>query len=411
MKLSNRLRHVKPSMTLAITSRAAAMRAEGIDIISFGAGEPDFDTPKSVVDAAKSALDNGLTRYTPVPGMPKLRADIAKWYEREFGIHTTTDHVIVGIGGKQVIYNALMALLNVGDRVLIPSPYWVSYPAMVNLASGEPVFIRTSEKSKFLLTPEQLDDAIHEYQPKALILNSPCNPTGQIYDEELLKKLADVLRLYPDVMIIWDNIYASITYDTHKHVDLAKVAPDLSERIITTCGFSKCFAMTGWRLGFAIADPAIIKAMSSIQGHSTSNATSFAQAGAIEALKLDHAYLEENRKRFENRKNILLAELAKIDNVSCLEPTGAFYALVNVKKYCHTLLDARVITNDLELAEYLLVDGHVACIPGCAFGADGYLRLSFAMNEDDIVEGIRRIGAALAKLTPVKETVPQLYWD
>ncbi len=411
MKLSNRLGHVKPSMTLAITSRAAAMRAEGIDIVSFGAGEPDFNTPEPVVEAAKNALDHGVTRYTPVTGIPALRAAIAQWYTREFGIETSTDHVIIGVGGKQVIYNALMALIDVGDRVLIPSPYWVSYPAMVYLASGEPVFVKTSEKTSFLMTPEQLEAALHEYQPKALIMNSPSNPTGQVYEEEHLKALAEVLRKYPDVMVIWDNIYAHITYGDCKHIDLARVAPDLAERIITTCGFSKSFAMTGWRLGFAIADPKIIKAMSSIQGHSTSNATSFAQAGAIEALKLDHSYLEENRMRFEKRKNILLDELSKIENVSCLEPKGAFYALVNVKKYCHSLIDARVITNDLELAEYLLVDGHVACIPGCAFGADGYLRLSFAMKDEDIVEGIRRIGRALSKLTPVAETVPQLYWD
>ncbi len=398
MKLSNRLAHVKPSMTLAITSRAAAMKAEGIDIVSFGAGEPDFNTPQSVIDAAKTALDNGVTRYTPVTGMPALRKGIAQWYEREFGISTTPDQIIVGVGGKQVIYNALMALIDIGDRVLIPSPYWVSYPAMTYLAGGEPIFVQTSEENDFLMTPEQLESAITEYQPKVLILNSPSNPTGQLYNEASLKAIAEVLRKYPDVAILWDNIYAHITYGANKHVELIKVAPDLAPRIITTCGFSKSFAMTGWRLGFAIADVKIIKAMNSIQGHSTSNATSFAQAGAIEALKLDHSYLEANRLVYEKRRNLLMAELAKIEGVRCVEPKGAFYAFVNVKNYCRAKIGDRVITNDLELAEYLLNDGHVACIPGGAFGAPGYLRLSFAMNEKAMVEGIHRIGEALAKL-------------
>lgn len=411
MKLSNRLNNVKPSMTLAITSRAASMKAEGIDIVSFGAGEPDFDTPPTVVEAAKCALDKGMTRYTPVPGMPVLRAAIADWYTREFGIDTTPDHVIVGVGGKQVIYNALMALIDVGDRVLIPAPYWVSYPAMAYLAGGEPVYVRTTEKTSFLMTPKALEEALEENHPKVLILNSPSNPTGQVYEESLLRELAEVLRRHPNVMIIWDNIYAHITYGDVIHVDFAKVAPDLAERIITTCGFSKSFAMTGWRLGFAIADPRIIKAMSSIQGHSTSNATSFAQAGAIEALKLDHSYLENNRQRFEKRRGILIDALSKIPDVSLVEPKGAFYALVNVKKYCHTIIDDRIITNDLELAEYLLVDGHVACIPGCAFGAEGYLRLSFAMSEEAIAEGVRRIAVALSKLKRVEGVEPHVFWD
>ena len=411
MKLSNRLNNVKPSMTLAITSRASAMKSVGIDIVSFGAGEPDFDTPKPVVEAAKTALDEGMTRYTPVPGLPMLRSEIARWYEDEFGIPTTPDHVIVGVGGKQVIYNALMALLDVGDRVLIPSPYWVSYPAMVYLAGGEPVYVRTTEKTSFLMTPQALETALEENQPKVLVLNSPSNPTGQVYEEAHLLQLAEVLRRHPNVMVIWDNIYAHLTYGDVRHVEFAKIAPDLSERIITTCGFSKSFAMTGWRLGFAIADPRIIKAMSSIQGHSTSNATSFAQKGALEALKLDHSYLESNRALFERRRTVLIDALSKIPDVSLVEPKGAFYALINVKKYCHTMKDDRIITNDLELAEYLLVDGHVACIPGSAFGAEGYLRLSFAMGEEAIVEGVRRIAAALSQLKHVEGVEPQIFWD
>ena len=398
MKKAHRLDQVQASLTLAITAKASAMRAEGLDIISFGAGEPDFNTPQPIIDAAKTALDNGMTKYTAVAGMPTLRADIARWYENEFGIETTPDQVIVGVGGKQVIYNAVMSLIDDGDVVLIPSPYWLSYPAIVHLAGGEVQFIETTENDGFLMTPAMLEDAIIKYQPKLLILNSPSNPTGQAYDEMHLRSLAEVLRKYPDVEILWDNIYAHLTYCGFKHVELAKVAPDLKNRIITTCGFSKSFAMTGWRLGFAIADPERIKMMSTIQSHSTSNATSFAQAGAIEALKLDHSVLDNMRLTFEKRRQVTLDSIAEIKDVSCLAPKGAFYVLINCQKFCNIEHGLHWIQNDLDLAKYILEEGHVATIPGSAFGAPGYLRLSFALDTETIKTGIARIAAALEKL-------------
>ena len=398
MKKAHRLNQVQPSLTLVITAKAAAMRAEGLDIISFGAGEPDFITPQPIIDAAKDALDKGMTKYTAVAGMPALRAEIAKWYGENFGVKTDASEVIVGIGGKQVIYNAIMSLVDDGDFVLIPSPYWLSYPAMVHLAGGRVEFIETDESSHFLMTPRQLEAAIIKYDPVLLILNSPANPTGQAYDEAALREIAVVLRKYPDVHVIWDNIYAQLTYDNFKHVELAKVAPDLKNRIITTCGFSKSFAMTGWRLGFAIADAERIKLMSSIQSHSTSNAVSFAQAGAIEALKLDHSVIENMRMKFENRRRIMLDAIAKLPGISCLAPQGAFYVLLNCKKFCNIEKGIYWITSDLDLAKYILEEGHVATVPGSAFGAPGYLRLSFALDEESIVKGIERIGKALHEL-------------
>ena len=399
MKKAHRLDLVQASLTLAITAKASAMRAEGIDIVSFGAGEPDFNTPQPIIDAAKKALDEGMTKYTPVAGLAALRAEIAKWYEREFDVPTTADHIIVGTGGKQVIYNAIMSLIDDGDVVLIPSPYWLSYPAMVHLAGGRVEFVETREEEKFLMTPAMLEEAIQKHHPKLIILNSPSNPTGQAYDEAELRILAEVLRRYPEITVLWDNIYSHLTYDGFKHVELAKIAPDLQSRIIVTGGFSKTFAMTGWRLGFAIADPERIKWMSTIQSHSTSNATSFSQAGAIAAFSLDKSVVESMRQAFENRRNIILQCLSRIPGVSFVAPKGAFYILVNCRAYCHIEHGLHWIQDDVDLAKYLLEAGHVATVPGSAFGASGYLRLSFALHEENIRKGIGRIADALAKLS------------
>lgn len=398
MKKAKRLGMVQPSLTLAISAKAAAMKAEGLDIVSFGAGEPDFITPQPIIDAAKTALDEGMTKYTPVAGMPALRAEIAAWYAREFGVETTSDQVIVGVGGKQVIYNAIMSLIDEGDVVLIPSPYWLSYPAMVNLAGGVVQYIETREDDGFLMTPQMLENAIKLHHPTLLILNSPSNPTGQAYSEKQLIALAEVIRRYPEVTILWDNIYAHLTYHGFKHTELAKVAPDLKDRIIVAGGFSKSFAMTGWRLGFAIADPDRIRAMSTLQSHSTSNATSFAQAGAIEALRLDREVIENMRLKFEARRDTILECIKKIDGVSCVPPKGAFYVLLNCKNYCNIEHGLHWIQDDIDLAKYILETGHVAAVPGSAFGAPGYLRLSFALDENAIRKGIERIGMALNAL-------------
>lgn len=398
MKKAQRLSQVQASLTLAITAKAAAMKAEGLDIVSFGAGEPDFNTPQQVIEAAKAALDKGMTKYTPVAGIPALRAEIAKWYSKEFGVETTPDQVMVGVGGKQVIYNAIMSLIDACDTVLIPTPYWLSYPAMVHLAGGRVEYIETDESDGFLMTPQMLEAAITKFNPSLLILNSPSNPTGQAYDEAALTAIAEVLRRHPDVHVIWDNIYAQLTYENFKHVELTRIAPDLKPRVIVTGGFSKSFAMTGWRLGFAIADAERIKAMSNIQSHSTSNAVSFAQAGALEALRLEKAVIENMRETFEHRRNVTLECVSKIDGVSCLAPKGAFYVFLNCKKFCCIEHGMYWIEDDVDLAKYILEEGHVATVPGSAFGAPGYLRLSFALDEATIRKGVARIGDALQKL-------------
>lgn len=398
MKIANRLEQVKPSLTLAVSAKAAALKAQGADIISFGAGEPDFNTPQPIIDAAKAALDAGKTKYTPVAGLPELRAGIAEWYARHFGVSTTSDQVIVGVGGKQVLYNAMMSLLNPGDGVLIPSPYWLSYPAMAHLCGAEVYFAETRSEDGFLLSAEQLERELSSKRIALFILNSPCNPTGQAYRADELAALAEVLRRHPEVTVIWDNIYACLTYDGFKHTELAFVAPDLQDRIITTGGFSKSYAMTGWRLGFAIAHPDRIKAMSTIQSHSTSNATSFAQYGALAALELDDDVIESMRQTFERRKHIIMEEIAKIDGVSCLSPKGAFYVMLDCRKFCSIKVEGYDIQDDVALAQFLLEKGHVSTVPGSAFGALGHLRLSFAMGEAAIVEGVRRIGKALDNL-------------
>lgn len=398
MKKAQRLNEVKPSLTLAISAKAAQMKAEGIDVVSFGAGEPDFNTPQPVIDAAKAALDEGKTKYTPVAGLPALRAAIAQWYMREFGVETKAEEVIVSVGGKQVIYNAMMSLLDAGDKVLIGAPYWLSYPAMAHLCGAEVVYIQTRMSDHFLMTPEQLELAICEHHPVLVILNSPSNPTGQAYGEDDLAKLADVLRRHPEVTVIWDNIYAHLTYDGFKHVELVKVAPDLRTRIITCGGFSKSFAMTGWRLGFGIADPERIKAMSTIQSHSTSNATSFAQYGALAALHLERGVIEGMRKTFEKRRNLVMAELKNIPDVSYVPPVGSFYVLLDCSKFCHVKKEGGAIDGDVELAQYILEKGHVATVPGTAFGASGFLRISFALDEASICKGLRRIGEVLNAL-------------
>lgn len=389
MKRAHRLDQVQPSLTLAITAKAAAMKAEGADIVSFGAGEPDFSTPASVVEAAKRALDEGRTKYTPVAGLPALRAGIAQWYGREFGVEVSSDEVIVGVGGKQVIYNALMSMIDPGDKVLIPAPYWLSYPAMVHLCGGESVFVETQAADEFLVSPEALERALTSSGASALILNSPCNPTGQAYRAAQLTALAEVLRRHEDVVVIWDNIYAHLTYGGFRHTELVSVAPDLRPRIVTTCGFSKSFSMTGWRLGFAIASAERIKAMTTIQSHSTSNATSFAQYGALAALDLKHADLESMRAKFERRRQVMLDGLSQVPGVSYVPPKGAFYVLVDCASYFGG--------DDVALAKHLLEEGHVATIPGAAFGAPGCLRLSFALDEASIRKGIERIGQVLSR--------------
>lgn len=392
-RLSPRIERVEPSPTLAITARAKAMKAEGIDIISFGAGEPDFDTPKAVVEAAKAALDAGKTRYTPAAGIAELREAIAADYERR-GRTVDADDVIVTVGGKQALYNAMQVLFDTGDRVAIPAPYWVSYPAQARLAGAEPVTVETKVDEDYKVQPAALREALDDEQMRGLVLCSPSNPSGTTYTRQELRKLADVLADFPDVVVLYDAMYDRIYYDGEVAPDLVAVAPDLEDRVVTFNGFSKTYSMTGWRLGYAIGPSEVIAAMGILQSQSTSNATSFVQYGALEALKLDDAVINERREAFRRRRDLVVSGLCDIDGVSCPSPSGAFYVFPDFSAYLEGGEKAG-FADDLELTKHFLEQAQVAVVPGSAFGTPGGMRLSYAMDADTIAEGVERLAESL----------------
>lgn len=398
VRLSKRIQRVAPSPTLAITARAQAMRAEGIDIISFGAGEPDFNTPAAIVEAAKNALDEGKTRYTPASGLAELRAAVAKDYARR-GQDVTAAEVLITVGGKQALFNATQVLFEEGDKVIVPAPYWVSYPAQLHLAGAEPVIVETESEDNYRLAPEALREVLSGGEIRGLVLCSPSNPTGTTYTEEELRGLAEVLAEYPDVVVLFDAMYDRIYYDGDFAPDLVAVAPELKERVLTFNGFSKTYAMTGWRLGYGIGPAAVIKAMGTLQSQSTSNATSFVQYAALEALKVDEEEITRRRDAFRRRRDLIVGGLRSIDGVTCPLPSGAFYAFPDFSAY----IDADrseadgYFADDLKLTEYLLVEAKVAVVPGSAFGAPGCLRLSYALSDELIEAGVKRIKDSLEK--------------
>ncbi len=391
--LSKRIERVEPSPTLAVSARAKAMQEEGIDVVSFGAGEPDFDTPEPIREAAKSAIDAGKTRYTPTPGLPKLRAAIADDYQRR-GRTVEADEVVVTVGGKQALYNATQVLFEEGDKVLVPAPYWVSYPAQLHLCGATPVAVETSVDGGYRLDPKTLRQRL-ENTPEArgLILCSPSNPTGATYTTGELEALAEVLMDYPQVTVFFDAIYDRLYYEGDIAPDLLATAPQLEDRVITFNGFSKTFAMTGWRLGYAIGPTEVIDAMGTLQSQSTSNATSFAQYGAIEALQLDDAVIESRRDAFERRRDLIVSGLDAIDGVDCPSPSGAFYVFPDFSAYTEGI--STPFDDDMALTEYLLEQAQVAVVPGSAFGAPGGLRLSYAMDSETIQKGVDRITSAI----------------
>ncbi|RAL21840.1 aspartate transaminase [Lujinxingia litoralis] len=392
MKLSHRIGQVEPSPTLAITARAKELKAQGIDIISFGAGEPDFDTPQPVVDAAIRALKEGKTRYTAASGLPELRQAIAQRYKSR-GREVAANQVIVTVGGKQALYNATQAIFNEGDRVLIPAPYWVSYPAQLRLAGAEPVILSTRSEEDFKLTAAALRAALEQAPTRGLILCSPSNPTGATYTADELRALATVLRDFPEVVVFYDAMYDELYYQGALAPDLVASAPELEGRVITFNGFSKTFAMTGWRLGYAIGPAEVIAALGTLQSQSTSNATSFAQYGALACFELDDSLLAERRQAFMKRRDLIVGLLREIPGVICPEPTGAFYAFADFSAY---IGDAPgQFKSDVALSEFLLEEARVAVVPGSAFGHPGGLRLSYATGESLIQEGLRRIQQAL----------------
>ena len=396
--LSNTLARVKPSPTIAVTTKAAELKAAGRDIIGLGAGEPDFDTPQNIKDAAKRAIDAGKTKYTPVDGIPELKKAICAKFLRENGLTYASNQVSVGTGGKQILYNALMATLNPGDEVIIPAPYWVSYPDMVLLAGGTPVPVVAGIESNFKLTPAQLDAAITP-KTKWFIFNSPSNPTGAGYTATELKALTDVLMQHPHVWIMSDDMYEHLVFDDFKFVSPAQVEPGLYDRTLTCNGTSKAYAMTGWRIGYAAGPVALIKAMATIQSQSTSNPCSVSQYAALEALNGTQDFLAPNRALFQRRRDLVVSMLNQAKGITCPRPEGAFYVYPDIAGCIgKTSPGGAVISNDEEFATALLEETGVAVVFGAAFGLSPNFRVSYATSESVLEEACRRIQTFCAGL-------------
>lgn len=394
--LSDRAKMIKPSPTLAIDSKAKSMKASGIDVISFGVGEPDFDTPENVKEAAARALREGFTKYTAVGGIDSLKDAIIEKFDRDNGLSYRRDEIIVSSGAKHSLYNIAQALYHGGDEIIIPSPYWVSYPDQVRLNDATPVFVKTHEEDSFRLKPEALAGSITR-KTKALILNSPSNPTGMIYDRNTLEKIAE-LALRHNFFIISDEIYEKLVYDGARHVSIASIDKEVRERTIVVNGLSKSHAMTGWRIGYAAGPAEIIKAMTNIQSQSTSNPNSITQKAAVEALRGPQDFIEMMLAEFDARRRYLVSELNKLGGVRCVMPQGAFYAFPNTSGIYGRKSGAGKISSSSELALYLLEEAKVALVQGAAFGDDNYMRLSYATSLQDIKRGIERIKEALGRL-------------
>ncbi len=396
--LSDTLARVKPSPTIAVTTKAAELKAEGRDVIGLGAGEPDFDTPQNIKEAAKAAIDAGKTKYTAVDGIAELKAAICAKFKRDNGLDYTPAQVTIGTGGKQVLYNALMATLNPGDEVVIPAPYWVSYPDMVLLAGGEPVVAKASAETAYKLTPEALKAAITP-KTKWLIFNSPSNPTGAGYTKDELKALTDVLMRHPHVWVMSDDMYEHLVYDDFTFCTPAEVEPALYDRTLTVNGVSKAYAMTGWRIGYAAGPVELIKAMGKIQSQSTSNPCSVSQWAAVEALTGPQDYIAENNKVFQRRRDLVVEMLNAAEGIECPVPEGAFYVYPSIKGCIGKTSEAgTMIADDEAFATALLEEKGVAVVFGAAFGVSPCFRVSYATSDEALREACGRIQAFCAAL-------------
>ena len=391
---SHRVSQVKPSATLVISARASKLKSEGADIVSLGAGEPDFGTPEHICDAARAAMAAGETRYTPVDGTAEMKQAVIHKLKRDNNLDFEPSEIIVSSGAKQSIFNLLLALINPGDEVLIPAPYWVSYPDMVKLADGEPVIMQTQTRDGFKITPRQLEACITD-RTRLLILNAPSNPTGKQYTEAEYRALAEVLDNHPKVMVMTDEIYEHIYWADHPYISFRSACPELANRTILINGVSKAYAMTGWRIGFAAGPEAVIKQMKKLQGQSTSNACSISQAAAAEALTGPQDFLETMKQAFRERHDYFVPALNALPGVSCEPCDGAYYAFPDFSAVIQQMEGVR---DDVELAEWLLEHAGVATIPGTAFGAPGHLRASFATGMDQLRDAISRLQNHLPKL-------------
>jgi aspartate aminotransferase len=397
--LAERMKLVSESITLAVSAKANAMKKAGIDVVGFGAGEPDFDTPAFIKDAAKAALDKGQTKYTPTPCLPELREAIARKFNTENGLPYKADQITTGAGGKHCLYMAFMAILNPGDEVLIPSPYWVSYPEQVKLAGGVNRIIAGEEKSGFKITPQQLEKAITP-KSRVLLLNSPSNPGGHAYSPQELKALADVVVKHPNLIVFSDEIYEKLVYDGLKFVSFAMLHPDLLERTLTFNCHSKSFAMTGWRVGYIGGPKHAIDAINKLQSQMTSHITSFVQIPAATALNDPRGAqsIEQMRQQFEKRGKHIWERITKLSRVTCVKPQGAFYVFPNIGAYVGKTIGSTKITDAISFSAALLEHNHVAVVPGNDSGFDTHVRLSFATSMEQIDKGVDRIAEFLKKL-------------
>ena len=394
--LSNRAKSLKPSPTLAINAKAKSMQAQGIKVISFGAGEPDFDTPQNIKQAAVKAIDEGFTKYTPVGGIDELKNAIIKKFQKDNRLTYKRSEILVSCGGKHSFYNLAQAIFDQEDEVIIPAPYWVSYPPMVALANGTPVIVETREKNQFKLTPEELEKAISP-RTKALILNSPSNPTGSAYTQKELENIAKI-AISNNFFVISDEIYEKIVYDGFEFVSIASLNDEIRKRTIIVHGVSKTYAMTGWRIGYTAGPEEIISAMNNIQSQSTSNPTSIAQKASVEALIGPQDEVRKMVNAFGQRRNYIVDRLNKISGVSCYKPVGAFYVFPNFSSYYGKSYQGKKVSNSTNLADFFLDVARVAVVPGIEFGADPFERLSYATSMEEIREGVDRIEEALKKL-------------
>ena len=384
--VSNSLKRIKPSPTIAVTTKARELRAAGKDVIGLGAGEPDFDTPDNIKGAAIEAINNGDTKYTAVDGTPALKKAIQAKFKRENNLSYDLNQITVGTGGKQVLYNAFMATVNKGDEVIIPAPYWVSYPDIILLAGGKPKIVKCDEKDNFKLTTQKLKNAISK-KTKWIILNSPSNPTGSSYSKSEIKEIAEVLKKNKKVYILSDDIYEHITYDDFKFSTIAEIK-ELKDRTLTMNGVSKSYSMTGWRIGYAAGPVEIIKAISKIQSQSTSNPSSISQAAAVEALNGTQDFIKKRADSFKERRNFVVDSLNNIKGITCLKPEGAFYVFPS----CKGLLNKKTkLKSDTEFVKKLLEKANVAVVQGSAFGLPGYFRISYATSMENLKKAMERI--------------------
>jgi aspartate aminotransferase len=398
MKLSKRVGKIQPSVTLAITNKAKQMKAQGIDVVGFGAGEPDFDTPDNIKAVAKKALDDGYTKYTPVPGSPELKDAIIAKLKRDNGLTYQRENIIVSVGAKHSIYNVAQAFLDDGDEVIIPAPYWVSYPDIALLAGARPVIVEAKQATGFKITPGQLTNAITP-KTKLLVLNSPSNPTGAAYSKAELEALAHVV-VKNDITVLSDEIYEKLVYDGFRFVSIASLGEEIRKRTILVNGLSKSHSMTGWRIGYVAAEKDLVSAMSNIQSQSTSNPVSFCDKASVEALNGPQDFLKKWVEEFDSRRRYIVERLNKMPGVSCLLPQGAFYVFPNFSGcYGKKTPTGKAINGSSDLADYLLADHKVASVPGVAFGDDACQRLSYATSMKNIEKGIDRIEEAVKALS------------